>query len=126
MPEGAVYVGRPTIWGNPFIIGRTIGCDDAAAAAAMHRAWLEQGHTAPYPLPGETAGLERLRDVVLARAHELTGRDLACYCPLGQPCHADVLLELAAHSPAGAAAEGRCEGEPHLPDPAAPAGTTPP
>jgi hypothetical protein len=26
---------------------------------------------------------------------ELRGWDLACYCPLDQPCHADVLLELA-------------------------------
>jgi hypothetical protein len=25
----------------------------------------------------------------------LRGRDLACWCPLDQPCHADVLLELA-------------------------------
>lgn len=33
-----------------------------------------------------------------ARA-ELVGRDLACWCPLDQPCHADVLLELA--NPAG-------------------------
>jgi hypothetical protein len=26
---------------------------------------------------------------------DLTGKDLACWCPLNQPCHADVLLELA-------------------------------
>ncbi|WP_369830188.1 DUF4326 domain-containing protein [Mycobacterium sp. E1747] len=26
---------------------------------------------------------------------ELAWRDLACWCPLAQPCHADVLLELA-------------------------------
>lgn len=26
---------------------------------------------------------------------ELAGKDLACWCPLGQPCHADVLLEIA-------------------------------
>jgi hypothetical protein len=26
---------------------------------------------------------------------DLAGKDLACFCPLGQPCHADVLLELA-------------------------------
>lgn len=28
---------------------------------------------------------------------ELRGHDLACWCPLDQPCHADVLLELANH-----------------------------
>lgn len=26
---------------------------------------------------------------------ELRGKDLACWCPLDQPCHAEVLLELA-------------------------------
>jgi hypothetical protein len=26
---------------------------------------------------------------------ELRGRDLACYCPLDEPCHADVLLAVA-------------------------------
>jgi hypothetical protein len=26
---------------------------------------------------------------------ELHGRDLACYCPLDEPCHADVLLAIA-------------------------------
>jgi hypothetical protein len=32
---------------------------------------------------------------VLATLHMLRGRDLCCGCPLDQPCHADVLLELA-------------------------------
>lgn len=53
MPEGAVYVGRPTKWGNPFPINddgavwRALACGylgDAAgrrlAAVALHRAWL--------------------------------------------------------------------------------------
>ncbi len=30
-----------------------------------------------------------------ARISELRGKNLACWCPLDQPCHADVLLELA-------------------------------
>ncbi|MGH6882856.1 MAG: DUF4326 domain-containing protein [Hypericibacter sp.] len=29
----------------------------------------------------------------------LRGHDLCCYCPLDQPCHADVLLELANGDP---------------------------
>ncbi len=32
--------------------------------------------------------------------YQLRGKDLACWCPLDQPCHADVLLELANASPA--------------------------
>jgi uncharacterized protein DUF4326 len=33
-------------------------------------------------------------DVTAVRA-ALRGRDLACWCPLDVPCHADVLLEVA-------------------------------
>jgi hypothetical protein len=32
---------------------------------------------------------------------ELAGKNLACFCPLDQPCHADVLLELANTPPSG-------------------------
>jgi hypothetical protein len=32
--------------------------------------------------------LERMRQ-------QLGGKNLACWCPIDQPCHADVLLELA-------------------------------
>ena len=27
--------------------------------------------------------------------NELAGLDLACWCPLDQPCHADILLDIA-------------------------------
>ncbi|SII07108.1 Uncharacterised protein [Mycobacteroides abscessus subsp. abscessus] len=33
--------------------------------------------------------------IIRDRMTELAGHDLACWCPLDQPCHADVLLELA-------------------------------
>lgn len=37
-----------------------------------------------------------VRDIIKAPdLPELSGRDLACWCPLGQPCHADVLIEAA-------------------------------
>lgn len=94
MPEGAVYVGRPTKWGNPFdwreyptlvadIDGEYQRVPDAerkrwAVVDFKSSAIWEQN----YPLNSE------------ARA-ELAGHDLACWCPLDQPCHADVLLELA-------------------------------
>lgn len=90
MPEGAVYVGRPTKWGNPWTVGWTV---------------LTTAQIGP--------GLERVQELLLTpdlavalyRAAftadaddirtELRGRDLACWCPLDQPCHADVLLEFA-------------------------------
>lgn len=76
MPEGAVYVGRPTRWGNPF----TVTPDhDAKACVREFRHYV----------------LGRLSSGVGYPLRELRGKDLACWCPLDQPCHADVLLELA-------------------------------
>lgn len=70
-PGNAIYVGRPTKWGNPYIVG-THG--DRALVVLKYRNWLR---TALAPDP-----------------RELRGRDLVCWCaPLA--CHADVLLELA-------------------------------
>lgn len=33
------------------------------------------------------------------RLHDLRGKNLACWCPLDQPCHADVLLDIANKEP---------------------------
>lgn len=76
MPEGTVYVGRPTRWANPHRADPTP--DSRAAAVAHYRAWLADQ-------PG----------LIAAARRELVGRDLACWCPIGQPCHADVLLAIA-------------------------------
>lgn len=70
----AVIVARPSKWGNPFKIGDE-NVPDAETAVAKFRDW----------------GTEIEADELA----ELRGKDLACWCPLGQPCHADVLLEWA-------------------------------
>lgn len=76
MPEGAVYVGRPTKWGNPFTVDAGHNRFDAVRDfRAMVEGQLRSG--VGYPL------------------RELRGKDLICWCPLHKPCHADVLLELA-------------------------------
>ena len=81
MPEGAVYVGRPSMWGNWAIAPSEYAVD-------WFRKWLAGGIvTGPY--------MQRRRARILAELHTLRGRDLACWCPLDRPCHADVLLELA-------------------------------
>jgi hypothetical protein len=80
MPDGAVYVGRPTRWGNPIPIEATGRFDDQGRAEYVATITVQQR-------------------VEIRRA--LRGRDLACWCPLvdkdGNPvhCHADVLLEIA-------------------------------
>lgn len=87
MPKDAVYVGRPTKWGNPFTPQRDSDyyCPKAKSmllewAADVHRDWLQ--------LPAQA-------DLVTAIRSELRGKDLACWCPEGQPCHADTLLRVA-------------------------------
>lgn len=83
MPEGAVYVGRPSIWGNP----------------------LREGDLSPihgWPMSRQEAVdqfrmlMSQLPERRAVARQRLRGRDLVCWCPLDQPCHADVLLELVA------------------------------
>lgn len=73
-PEGAVYIGRPSKWGNPFTIGRD---GTRADVVRKYRAWL----------PTQTKLVEDAKT-------ELRGRDLVCFCA-PEECHGDVLLELA-------------------------------
>lgn len=75
-PKDAVYVGRPSKWGNPFKVGRD---GTRWEVIAKYREYMEE--------TGEGEAL-------CASLDELKGKDLVCWCsPL--PCHADVLLDLA-------------------------------
>lgn len=93
MPEGAVYVGRPTQWGNPWTVNELIGLEWADPAVGDGSRFFRE-----LPITAELAvALYRIAftpDVDDIRA-ELAGLDLACWCPHDQPCHADILLELA-------------------------------
>ena len=46
--------------------------------------------------PAEIDSLNRWRARLLPRLAELKGRDLQCWCAPNAPCHADVLLSIAA------------------------------
>jgi hypothetical protein len=84
MPANAKKVDRTTMFGNPF----RIDVDRSAADAVdLFRRLLK----------GEIEGSDAKvwRDTITARLHELRGKDLACWCKLDDPCHADVLLEWA-------------------------------
>ena len=70
-PARAVVVARPSKWGNPFKVGEH---GTHAECIALYRDYL----------PGSGLPVEELR-----------GKDLACWCPLGGPCHGDILLEAA-------------------------------
>ena len=84
MPEGSIYVGRPTMWGNPY---RVVDGNRESAIACYRKeiAWALSGVNC--------SALWTAR--VKAGLTDLRGKDLACWCRLDQLCHADVLLELA-------------------------------
>lgn len=91
MPINTVYVGRPSMWGNPFIVGRH-GTRDHCVE--LYRK-LAAGFLC-LSVDRECIEAQRRARKVMEVAHlELRGLDLACWCPSNQPCHADVLLELA-------------------------------
>ena len=75
--EDSVYIGRPSKWGNPFVIGKD-GTRDQVVA--KYEAWL----------------LEK-PELVEAAKRELRGRTLLCFCAPA-PCHGDVLLRVANES----------------------------
>ncbi len=136
MPDGAVFVGRPSRWGNPFQHRHYTGL--ARVPAALSDApWEYEGRVSgdgarhDYHHPGGRITVCHVRYMTPAELVEtyrraitgdltpsmrsasgsgrfapnqptvaeirehLAGRDLACWCDLSQPCHADVLLELA-------------------------------
>lgn len=68
----AIIVARPSKWGNPYVVGEH---GDAAKCVETYSEFIGifLGH----------------------QMQELKGKDLACWCPLDQPCHADVLLKIA-------------------------------
>ena len=87
IPQGAIYVGRPSKWGNPMTIREVrefnLGVDEKEAnqiAVNWYRQYLG------------------VNPRLMSQIEELKGRDLVCWCtPL--PCHADVLLELVNEKP---------------------------
>jgi hypothetical protein len=92
-PEGAVYVGRPTAWGNPWRVGgKAHGALDYASARNEYERALTRGELT-----------DRSGVPLLDRLGELRGKDLACWCRPDQPCHADVLLRYANAAPGGGA-----------------------
>ena len=88
MPPNTVVVARPSGYGNPIRIGALVKIEvhgsmyDAkvtpAIAVELYREYIK--------------GALRRSPKLL---HTLRGKNLACWCPLGAPCHADVLLEIA-------------------------------
>ena len=95
MPPDAIYVGRPTQWGNPFSVHQVgqvwrvthAGVDDQPFATQQDAI---------------TVSLLRYQQWAIVQSllqpdwlAALRGQDLACWCQPNAPCHADILLDLA-------------------------------
>lgn len=68
-----VYIGRPSVWGNPFFIGAD---GDRAQVIDKYRSWI---HRHP--------------ELIEKAKRELKGKVLGCWCS-PEPCHGDVLIEI--------------------------------
>jgi hypothetical protein len=78
IPQGAVFVGRPSKWGNRYVIGR-----DGTREEVIRK----------YEL-----WLLRHPEIMAEMREKLAGRDVVCFCaPL--PCHGDIILKYANRKP---------------------------
>lgn len=109
MPPNTVYVGRGSMWGNPFVVGEPSGVFpegmglQGKAETLVPALTLDQciefycnaveGYLKPemYPAGHNYSAKHRPH----ASLDLLRGKNLACWCALNQLCHADVLLALA-------------------------------
>jgi hypothetical protein len=116
-PEGAVVVTRPGRWGNPFKVGDVVTPAHLHwGAVTDHAVWVPPKGASLYHVEGgwqditvetveqavamyrtylaQTVGTSGYSLASEAQAY-LAGLDLCCWCRIGDPCHADVLLEVA-------------------------------
>ncbi len=95
-PQGAVYIGRPTFWANPFDADRF----GHARSVLLYRRWLacELGARSLEHLgfcPAEIDALGRWRVRIDQRLPDLRGKALQCWCPqTSRWCHGDALVTL--------------------------------
>ena len=73
IPDNAVFIGRPSKWGNPFKIGQH---GDRQTVLKMYEEWV------------------RRQPRLMSSLKEIRGKDLVCYCS-PEPCHGDILMDLA-------------------------------
>ena len=94
-------VSRPSRFGNPFTIADCLDddpgltrADAQARCVRLFQDWLNGEYVA--------SGLElqQRRRWILEHVGDLAGKSLACWCKIGEPCHADVLLAAAAKTTA--------------------------
>jgi hypothetical protein len=88
-PVGAVVVARPNRWANPYDYRDLAG--GRAEAVERYAGWIVNPRSEPTRCGTTTYRPSTVEEIQA----QLRGRDLACWCPLDEPCHGDVLLEIA-------------------------------
>ena len=83
MPKNTIYVGRPSRWGNQWIVG-----------VSNYPAGLSEHWTLEQCLNAYKGWLEFKVEDDSHFLDELKGKDLACWCALDKPCNADILLDM--------------------------------
>lgn len=103
MPVDTVSVTRPGKFGNPFTIQAAIDSGYANPDTAQRfivdcfRDWIGPSRSGRDWWQGPES--DRRRKAILDGLSTLRGKNLACWCKIGEPCHADVLLDLVGGSP---------------------------
>lgn len=87
MPPNTMKVDRTTRWGNHIVVGSERGIG--------YGPWTAEDAVAVFRSETEQSMQERPSGEPPLDLSPLRGKNLACWCPIGSPCHADVLIELA-------------------------------
>lgn len=104
MPPNTIYVGRPTKWGNPYCLVPSIISKNKTRVDIIQKFKTTHINIAfALPKAEATHRAINLYELYILRTikhgnlnlSELKGKNLACFCPPGQPCHAHILLKLA-------------------------------
>lgn len=83
MPANTISVTRPGKWGNPYKIGEEYKTESG----------FKKIETAQHAVNLFEQAIEFYNKEQIKK--ELKGKNLACYCSLDSPCHADILLKIA-------------------------------
>lgn len=91
-----VYVGRPTKWGNPFKVtgqkGHWFVLNDLNEPVVTFD---EKKDAIYFAVDNYRENILHEQSLGLVNLNELKGKNLSCWCKIGEKCHADILLELA-------------------------------
>ena len=88
MPPNTMKVDRTTKWGNPFVVGK----HGTRAECVEYFGYMLNGYICL--TEGDPDEQIAYRKMVIRDRAELKGKNLACWCPLNAPCHADLLLQV--------------------------------